>query len=221
MTRNHKALGLALAAVLALSAIAVSATQAEQAGLKLTNANAAGYPLKLSGEQNAAHVFTLEGGRKIECSEVEFTGQTLEATARIGLVPVYRKCSAPPFGLPATVVVSTDCGYNLTPVKTGMDLDCTTEDVELFVYQAGKAHEAANEVCKYTAKKFENKEKVSYENLGGVKGVKVTFNVTGIEYSRVNGSIINCGAENGKASYTGTSTIIGRKEGELQEIHVK
>lgn len=221
MIRNHKAFGLALAAVLALSAFAVSATQAEQAGLKLTNANAAGYPLKLSGEQNAAHVFTFEGGRKIECSEVEFSWEILEATDRIPLIPSYKQCKAPPFGLPATVVVSPDCGYVLTPVKTSMDLDCTTEDVEFFVYQAGKAHEAVNEVCKYTVKKFENKKTVSYENLGGVKGVKVTFNVTGIEYSRVGGSEANCGPATGKATYTGTSTIIGRKAGELQEIHVE
>jgi hypothetical protein len=221
MTRKSKVFGLALVVAVALSATTVSLTQAEKAGLKLTNVNASGYPLKLSAEQNAAHVFTFEGGRKIECAEAEFNGEILEATDRIGLSPIYRACKAPPFGLPATVVVSPDCGYLLTPVKTSVDLDCTTEDIEVFVYQAGKAHEAVNEVCKYTIQKKENTKTVSYENLGGLKGIKVTANVTEIEYTRVNGSAVTCGAATGKATYTGTSILIGRKAGVLQEIHVK
>lgn len=109
MTHPLRSLGLALAAVLALSAFAASAAQA----FEFTTTTA---PVKVTGQvHNGAtggkHVFTTGGG-EVTCTTISFTGtSTVTASKEQTIEPSYSGCTA--FGSPADIKMN-GCDYLFT-----------------------------------------------------------------------------------------------------------
>lgn len=85
MIRNLKALGLALVATLAMSAVAVSSASA----LGNITSNSGEYPKHLIGEDvGLADEFTVEG-KAVSCHGETYTGELKEATNTIEVTPDY------------------------------------------------------------------------------------------------------------------------------------
>lgn len=110
MIRNIKALGLALAAVLALSVVGASAAQAE--GMHFTGTKGA----TISGGQLTEHVFTVQGS-KVTCKEATFTGEiAAEKSSEQKVGASYKNCTA--FGFINATVNMNSCHYLFTVEKT-------------------------------------------------------------------------------------------------------
>jgi hypothetical protein len=75
MTRQAKTMGLAVAAMLAMSAVAPSAAQA-------TMFEADTYTANVIGSQLGENEFEIEGGRAIKCSTATFAGEATEQPNR-------------------------------------------------------------------------------------------------------------------------------------------
>jgi hypothetical protein len=128
MIRKFKALGLALAAVFAISAVVTSAASATAGTLTTFPA---GSTVIATAEQTGIHKFTLtdhkigEGFATTECTTAKFTGSFVSASMEGATVftvqPVYEGCKA--FGLNATVT-TTGCDYLFrTGTQSGIVID--------------------------------------------------------------------------------------------------
>jgi hypothetical protein len=108
MTRNLKALGLALAAVLALSAIAAQGASAVPHKFEITK-----IPADITSENVGNSVFeTTPGGVKVECTKTTATGTVAEPNpTSITLTPKYEGCTSP---IGAAVVTDEGCAKTLT-----------------------------------------------------------------------------------------------------------
>jgi hypothetical protein len=161
MTRNLKALGLALVAVLAVSAMAASAAQAESekgtftAGVtpsKHTTSTLHGKQIGVATE----NFFSInEGKEEVTCtnSGVSFTSILIGGTAtKLTVAPTYTECLSSGF-LPTTVNTN-ECDYTFTQPETILDaggpytgkadLFCPAgQKIEIDIYLEGKLHEEA------------------------------------------------------------------------------
>ena len=115
MIRKFKALGLALVAVFAMSAIVASAAQALPNGTLTTFP--AGKTVIATAEQTGEHEFTLtdhetEPGKfaNTKCKKATFTGSegVADGALTIRVTPIYEECTA--FGQAATIT-TTGCHY--------------------------------------------------------------------------------------------------------------
>ena len=109
MRRNLKALGLALLAAFAMSAVVASAAQAE-APAEFT---AAEYPAVLTGheEEEKAEFFEFTPGNKTECSDVTYEATLTEASTEVTVTPHYTGCTASGVG---TNFNLNGCHYKFT-----------------------------------------------------------------------------------------------------------
>ena len=107
MIRNIKALGLALVAVFAMSAVVASGASAGTVEVE------GGGETSISGAQEGTHVFSVEGN-KVECTTANFeaVGKTNNGATSIVVHPVYTGCSA--FGFLEATVTTTGCNYTVT-----------------------------------------------------------------------------------------------------------
>ncbi|HST70742.1 MAG TPA: hypothetical protein VLI94_13935 [Solirubrobacterales bacterium] len=100
MIRKFKALGLAMVAVLALSAIGVSTAQAQF--------TASSYPATVTATSELGNdVITTEGG-SVECKS-QFEGTLTEASNTLTVTPTYTNCKA--FGFTSATVNMNGCKY--------------------------------------------------------------------------------------------------------------
>ncbi|HST68759.1 MAG TPA: hypothetical protein VLI94_03765 [Solirubrobacterales bacterium] len=113
MIRKFKTLGLALVAVLALSAVVASAAMAEG------EYTAGSYPASGTAHSAAKNdVFTTSGGT-VECTS-SFAATLSEPSNHLTVVPTYTNCVA--FGFAHATVTMDGCDYTFeTPVNTGTD----------------------------------------------------------------------------------------------------
>jgi len=243
MIRNSKALGLALVAVFALSAVAASSAQA---GLKLTAAN---YPAVLTGRsikhiagetEPFVHTFTLSGGVVATCKNTTYVGTVTAVTESVTIIPKYGECSVrigPPT-LPATVTME-DCDYvfrggveEASPEidkfeKGEIDLVCPEGKKPIIhVYETAMKHVSNESLCTLTLSPFVNKVANTYTNTTGASDdVDIATTAKEIAVTRT-GSIL-CGPVNQTATYTGSTTLTGFKDsgsetpsaGTLKEIN--
>jgi len=113
MIRNLKTLGLALVAVLAMSAVVASAASA----LQFT---ASKYPTTVTATTALGNdVFTTEGGA-VEC-EGHFEGESKEASETMTIKATYTKCKA--FGFAEASVNMNGCDY-VFHSNGVVDLEC-------------------------------------------------------------------------------------------------
>ncbi|HVY96877.1 MAG TPA: hypothetical protein VHA54_07950 [Solirubrobacterales bacterium] len=211
MTRNLKALGLALVAVFALSAVVASAATAAP---KLTP-EPEEYPVTVKASQSGTNVFELEGGRKTECANF-----TLEGTIKnkeeaekseLNLFPTSSECTTTILGNkdPSTITWN-GCWFRFTISEaaagaiaaegwqwtgTLLHLECPVGAVqELHVYSSAANHLANTPLC-------------TYHSVAQTPGGDVDYRVGLFKWTVVNqaatrtaGTLTNCGG----ASQTGT-----------------
>jgi len=100
MICKFKTLGLAMVAVLAMSAFVASAAQAQY--------TASSYPTTVTAESALGNdVFTTEGGT-VECAS-HFEGTLSEASKSLTITPKYTSCKA--FGFAHATITLTGCQY--------------------------------------------------------------------------------------------------------------
>ncbi len=225
MIRNLKILGSALVAMLILSALMVSAAFAAP---KLTPAPEE-YPVKLKGSQTVTSVFSLEGGRKFECSTATFEGtiankaeaEQSELTAK----PTLSGCTATILGnVTETTVTLNECDYLFTATETTsgtikdegwevtgkeFHIQCPTgKSIEIHVYSTAANHTSNTPLCTYTIgaqtptgdADYKLTEKDAEGN--GTSG-DIKWTLTGIVAKRTAGTATNCGGATQSGSMTG------------------
>jgi hypothetical protein len=103
MIRNLKVLGLAIGAVLALSAVMASAAMA------VPSFTASSYPASITGSNTkGGEVFSTEGG-KVECNSHFVSHSQGEASSTLSVTPTYTSCEA--FGFLSATVNTEECKY--------------------------------------------------------------------------------------------------------------
>jgi hypothetical protein len=237
MTRNLRALGLALVAVLALGAVLASAASATP---RITVSK---YPATLKGEQKGINEFILPGGRKFKCSKANFTGeytktQSEAATWSISAIPSYEECTAEILGNidPVTVTMNS-CYFTFTSGETKnastteqtgtVHVKCTVpgDKIEVHVWENSTKHKAGEAtLCTYTIPEVNNQNlaSVTYTLSSGGSAnphtyVTINANVKNIHVTRSSGTLTNCGAAEQKGEYLGEAKIEALKEGEMLE----
>jgi uncharacterized metal-binding protein len=169
MTRELKALGMALAAALALGAVAASGASAEPA--KFTAEVGAGETAKIHGDQIGTNVLTV-GGKEMTCATATLTGEALTKgpeSTEVTLTPKYETChtivTILGFKVTRTATVTMNgCAYVFsatketagTPFSADLTIECPTtvephkqHQIEIHVYK-NSAHEHNKEVlCTY------------------------------------------------------------------------
>jgi hypothetical protein len=145
MIRNLKALGLAVVAVLAMSALVSSAAQATVT-TKTTFTPEGNKPTVITGEQTAAlarHEFTA-GNRAFICESAHFDGEIAGNTDDVKVTPTYTGCETTPvLGIKLPVTVTHEkCWYTFTgenTIETGkygvsVHLDCENPGEKIVVH---------------------------------------------------------------------------------------
>jgi hypothetical protein len=166
MIRNLKSLGLALVAVLAMSAVVASAAQA------VPSFTASAYPATATGSNaKGGEAFTLDGST-VQCDS-HFQGTLSAAGSTLTVTPKYSNCEA--FGFLEATVNTEGCTYVFH----------ATEQVAAGVYNhhvdvvcpAGKSIKITAGTCKAEVTAQNNKTTVKTTNLAGGT-VTVQPNVT-------------------------------------------
>ncbi len=214
MTRNLKALGLALVAMLAMSAMAVSAANAEVNG-KVT---AESSPVTMDGKQTTEQKFT-RGAVPVTCANATFHAQSNTGDNTITVTPTYSSCHATgPFGetWPVTVTMSgCDYMFHLTNTKGTFtaisDVVCPVgASITVDVYTSHNNHTANTTLCKIHVPAQTGLKTITLTNqaAGGTtpkNWVSANINITGITSTRTGSAL--CGAE-----HSATSALHGGAE---------
>jgi len=213
MTRNLKALGLALVAVFAMSAMAASAAQAESTAY--LTAGSAEKPVTIEGVQTTANVFG-RSGRTVTCETANFAGGTVEGSVtELTVVPEYANCHSVVLGtkFPATVTMNS-CDYQFTGTKVGSaytvrsDLECSKDgdQVEIHVYSNA---EHTSVLCTIDIPEQTNLDTITLTNSSGVTpdDVNADINVGGITSTETNPGLLCGPTETSSSTLTGGATL--------------
>ena len=211
MARKLKVLGIALAAVFAMSVVATSAASA-------TNFTAAAYPAVVSGTQTTTNIFT-ENGREFKCTTATFSGELTAASETFTVIKTTASCSATVLGnvLPMTVTMN-GCHtlyHVVSPGQTTIDYICPFgQKVETHIYQNATKHAEGVSLCTITinAQTGLSQLGTAAGTFEGKKDVTGSYNVKKIKYT-VDGPAITCGASGEAATYTGSVTFSAKKAG--------
>jgi hypothetical protein len=205
MIRKLKAMGLALVAVFAMSAVVASAAQA------FTFHSEAEHTL-LNASQSTTHEFTAGSGfGAISCETATFAGTAASASAATQTItPTYGNCKD---SLGRTADVNTnECTYTfeVTGEAGGVfsgntDIACPGSPIEIKVTNTSKEVK-----CTITVAAQENVGPVKFENVanGDVKVISEANNVK----NTTSGGLLNCGVSNGThtaGTYTGDAITAG------------
>jgi hypothetical protein len=202
MIRSVKMLGLAVVAVLAMSAVVASAAMAE-------NFHSESSPTVLSGSQTATHEFTTSVGT-VTCTTATFAGEaTGTSVSEVSVHPTYEGCKLSGINISVTIT-TTGCNYRFYNVasKSGpTDIVCET----------GKSITVAGPGCTVTVGGQTGLNSVSYANEGAEtsRTVKVTASVTGIAYSTKGFLCGTSSKTNG--TYSGPTSVKGLTGGGVQQ----
>jgi hypothetical protein len=195
MTTNLKAAGLALVALLAMSALASTASAQFESEAESTN---------LTRSSNAMQKYAPStGATAIECTTITFTGtQFGKANTTVTIAPIYENCETF-LGAP-TAVTTNGCKYVFHLAQgstTGtVDIEC----------EAGKAIEIeVGNICKYTIGTQTGLSSVSFKTTGSgaTREVIAEPNIDGIVSTRTTNDFF-CPAS-GLGTYTGSVTTTG------------
>jgi len=201
MNRKFKALGLALVAVFAMSALASASASAEDFHSSTTPTS-----IKAHSESNQVFVAT----STITCTTGEFTGTQVGTTAdELTIHPVYTNCNSS-FGGNPTTVTTEGCNYlfdsDLVNGHATVKIEC----------EAGKFITIDNSLCKIYIGAQTVSQGVTYTNLNEESEVTVNATATSIDVAKKEGSL--CFLVGSTGTYTGNSIVKGfeDKEGGAQ-----
>lgn len=182
------------------------------------------YPAKVSGNQNTAAKYTLglsEGIRPLSCESASLQGTLSAAATQLGLVPEGQNCSLTILGNqdPATIQANS-CQYSLNALNVGppyagsLGVACSKEGdgIEIKAYASAQKQAEGVVLCAYTIAPQSALKGVSLENIvsGISRGIGVSFGVSGIAYTKTQGTVANCGAKTTVASLSGSGTLLGQ-----------
>lgn len=201
--QRFKVIGLALVAVLALSAVVATAAMAEKY-------HAEEAPVKVIGTQLEAHVFKAQAGT-ISCTKASFSGESLAtAVAELNIKASYSGCTF--LGVVGVPVEMGACTYQfLEPV--GKKSKVSVVGTECTLTQKPIKFTAAG--CTVKIAKQANLGTLEYVNKGTGSGrtVEVIPNVTGITYTQsgclTNGEFHEGEYHPGKTSVKGENSLGG------------
>jgi hypothetical protein len=181
MTRNLKALGLALVAMLAMSAVVASAASAQSVPTQKFTAMDNTYPESFHGVNAAGQeTFTTEAGT-VECAST-FSGTANAASQHIVATPVYTGCKA--FGFLNATVAMEGCNYTFQLTTTLTNPHRYQAHVNV-VCPAGKSIKITAGTCVVTIGGQTGLTTVDLENRADTKAVLVRPTVGGINYTVV------------------------------------
>jgi len=213
MIRKFKALGLALVAVFAMSAVVASAASATSGTL-----TAEGKATTATGTQVGEHVFTLTshpvsgGFASTKCKKAHFhgIGTVTDGAKSVTVTPTYSECTA--FGLPATIS-HEGCDYTLstgTPTATaGWHVNTNV------TCPAGKAIRIVAQTCEVTVGSqgpLTTSEVTNSGTSGTTMDLLLHTKITGIHYTVVKDGIgcpLSGTGTFTNGDYDGTTTVIG------------
>ncbi|MFL5834485.1 MAG: hypothetical protein ACJ76B_10985 [Solirubrobacterales bacterium] len=218
MTRNLNVLGVALAALMAMSWLASTASAQFESEAESTN---------LTVSTNAMQKFApTNGGGAIECTTIKATGtQSGKANTTVTISPTYSNCET--FLGAATSVKTNGCQYVFHIAKgstTGTtDIECsikhdigTIGGVTVFAEteSTGVIEITVGSICKYTIGAQTGLGFVSFKNTGSgtTQEVIVEPNVLGIKSSLVTNDFF-CPAAGSSGTYTGTLHLTAETAG--------
>lgn len=188
MVRNLKTLGVAVVAMLAMSAVVASAASAN---LKF---HAAQTHTILTGSQTTQHVFQTNTGT-VTCSTATFSGTQQNATAtEITIAPNYDNCIA--FGFVSVPVHENGCHYLFTYDKT-VHLQCPTKPIEITAPG-----------CTVTVG-TQTISPVDFNNNAAKTDVTVVATVGNIQYTNHDEGFVCTGGQFTGGKYTGSTTVTG------------
>ncbi|HEU5105064.1 MAG TPA: hypothetical protein VFU11_04425 [Solirubrobacterales bacterium] len=200
MTRNLKALGLALIAVFAMGAIVASSASATSFHF---NSNAADGHTILNGEQIGVHKFNTTAG-EVTCEVAKFTGTTTSNTVTdVTIKPTYEKCHIVIFGSKVSATVNMNgCEYTATSHQTVAGV---TTAATIHLVNCTKEAEVVAAGCTVKIATGQTLGGQTFSN--GAGDVKLVTNTEGIKYSH---SGFTCGTGSGSnGTYKGETTIKG------------
>jgi hypothetical protein len=213
MTRNLTALGVALVAVIAASAVMASGASAFNFHF---NSEAADSHTFFKGTQTAefGHKFTTTAG-EVTCKEAEFSGTSLEKTTTdLTLTPTYKNCHLNIFGSKVSAEVATNgCTYTFTSHQTSTGV--TTPITVHIVCPEGAQMGWFAPGCHITIgpQTLTGVTITNQQEAGKKKHVKVALNIKNIKYSHTG---FSCGTGSGTIGTTvgeftlrGSSTVGG------------
>lgn len=224
MTRNLKALGLALVAAFAMSAVVASAASAESAfKFKSNTAN----PI-LTATQHGSNVdvFTTDAGT-VSCNTANYVGsQAGTETNEIEVAPTYSGCTA--FGFIGVPIHTNGCKYRFTTgTKTGSDFEGSVHIVcPTTTSPSHKQHVieiTAPFSCTVTVPGGQTPAgKVTFTNLGSGHTQEVTVDVdlTGITYEEHDSDSFPCPSDTvlkHNGTYEGAALTTGEN---AEEEHI-
>jgi hypothetical protein len=195
MNRKLKALGLALAAVMALAAFAGSASAAEfHSEVAHT---------EISGSQVGSAVFTTNAGT-VKCTEATYSGtQTTGVTStEVTVTPKYGGCTA--FGFIGATIDVNGCPKRFTAnASPFLHLICFEKSIEI-----------TTPTCTVTVGAQTIGLGLTYTNEGAgtTRDIRVKASVSGLTYTQHNKSFPNCTGGAGtftNGTYTGEETVKG------------
>lgn len=214
MTRNLKALGLALAAVFAMSAIVSSSASASTA---FHFTGPAGVT-SVKAAQVGTDVFTTDSG-KVSCLHATYAGSVTGPTAAsIKVTPTYSECHIIVLFTFSVTIHTNGCEYVFKPVtKTAGGVYEGTVDIECPV---GKQIVVTAPGCQITVGSQTGLKTVTFKEVGAgaTTEVEVNANLTGIDYVEDNtGGFCE---NNGKTTTNGTYVGKALSTGTQSNVHV-
>jgi len=224
MTRNLKALGLSMVAVLAMSAFVASAAHAEAGEV-----TAGAYPATISGVQTNENVLS-NGVRSVTCATASLTGTLSAASSTVSITPSYSNCSGN--GSTTATVNTNGCSYLLhvttqTSESTGtgtVDVVCPEgKRIQIDIWATGQ-HPAGPKLCRLEVPAQNGVNGGEYHNVtapSGKKGIELTFNANNVRVLRVEGTSTACGAaEKVNGTYTGNVLGTATSEGVATDLFI-
>jgi hypothetical protein len=212
MNRKLMALGLALVASLALTAVMASAASA-----KFTSGTA---HTILTGTQTTTEKFTPGSGfGAISCTTATFSGTTTATEeADWTIKPTYSGCKD---SLGRTIDIDNE---SLTYTFTTNTNAGGTSNVDVSgSMKMTVTNSSGTVVCTVTTTSPQSDNGITYKNLGGTNGVEVTHNTSNVQ-NTIEGGFFNCGTSTTTATagtYNGSTIVKGTDtEGHAVAINV-
>jgi len=205
MTRNLKALGLALVAVFAMGAVMASGASAFSFHFNSTAAD--GHTI-LNGKQIGLHKFTTTAG-EVTCEVATFSGTTTSnTTTDVTITPSYEKCHINFFGSKVAATVNMNkCDYTVTSHQTSEPKpgEIKTTEATIHLVNCEKAAEVVAAGC--TIKVNPEQTLGGQTITNGEEDIVLKTETKTIAYSHTG---FTCGTGSGTTgTYKGETTVKG------------
>lgn len=212
MSLNGRALGLAMIAVFASSAMLASTAHAEE---KTPTFTATSTPVRETGSQVEQQEITINAGT-LKCEEATLLDSTGNGGMMLVMKPTYNKCKV---GETSVTVEMNECEYTFEPIKTSTE-DKYTGRMGILCPKE-KAIKITSAVCTVTIGEQINLETVEFVNNTGAEPAKDETWRTEIKkgkYMQTGGGCPGGTGEFENLTYKGSSTIKGENALTLEPI---